>query len=364
MWSPVVRSTRPFRPLSLVLVTAAVVAACSGSGSGGTSAEDAPGADQADASTADTSAFPVTVEHAFGETEITDEPERVVTWGWGSTDAAIALGVVPVAMPYGDYGGDDEGVLPWVRQALDDTGAEVPGVLPNVEEPPFEVIAAAQPDMILAAYSGITEEEYDLLADIAPTVAYPDQPWSTPWRDVIEIVGTSLGRSGEAAGLLDDIDAAVAEQADAHPELAGKSVAMVWDTPEDFYVYKPVDARVEFTLDLGLVSAHSVDELSNGDSTFYYTLSLEQLGALESDILVSYADTPDASDQFLASDHAQLMPQVREGRVAEVVGTELIAAVSPPTALSLTWGLDDYVARLSEAAQAVDTADAEAAGEG
>jgi iron complex transport system substrate-binding protein len=28
---------------------------------------------------------------------------------------------------------------------------------------------------------------------------------------------------------------------------------------------------------------------------------------------------------------------------------ELVASVSPPTALSLTWGLDDYVALLSEA---------------
>jgi iron complex transport system substrate-binding protein len=37
--------------------------------------------------------------------------------------------------------------------------------------------------------------------------------------------------------------------------------------------------------------------------------------------------------------------------VAEVNGTELIAAVSPPTALSLTWGLDDYVEALSAAAK-------------
>jgi hypothetical protein len=35
----------------------------------------------------------------------------------------------------------------------------------------------------------------------------------------------------------------------------------------------------------------------------------------------------------------------RRGRLPE----ELVASVSPPTALSLTWGLDDYVALLSEA---------------
>jgi iron-siderophore transport system substrate-binding protein len=343
-----VRTPRSSRLLALFLATALALAACSRSGSGddGDAGSDAAADDGAPAA----DAFPVTIEHAFGTTEIAEEPERVVTWGWGGADAAIALGVVPVAIPFEDYGGDEDGVLPWIRQALDAGGDETPEMLPNVDEPPFEAIAAARPDVIIAAYSGITEEEYDLLADIAPTVAYPDEAWSTPWRDLIGIVGTALGRSEQAAGLLDEIDAAVEEQAEAHPELDGKSVALVWDTPEDFYVYKPADSRVEFTLDLGLVSAPSVDELSTDESTFYFTLSLEQLGALESDILVSYADTQEASDAFLASDHARLMPQVREGRVAEVVGTDFIASVSPPTALSLTWGLDEYVDLLSDAA--------------
>ena len=38
--------------------------------------------------------------------------------------------------------------------------------------------------------------------------------------------------------------------------------------------------------------------------------------------------------------------------VAEVVGPELVSSVSPPTALSLPWGLEDYVAALSKAARA------------
>ena len=230
----------------------------------------------------------------------------------------------------------------------------MPEILPDSQEAPIEAIAAARPDLIIAVYSGITEAEYELLSEIAPTVAYPDQPWATPWRDTIQLVGEALGRPAEAEALLADIDEQVEAKAAEHPELAGKSVAMVWATPEDFYVYKEADSRVEFTLDLGLESAPSVDELADGGESFYYTLSQERLGELTSDVLVSYADTEEASQAFLSSPAAQAMPQVQAGTVAEVIGTEFIAAVSPPTALSLTWGLDEYVEILASAAQAAD----------
>ena len=43
--------------------------------------------------------FPVTIKHALGETVIPAAPQRIVTLGWSSTDAAIALGTVPVGFP-------------------------------------------------------------------------------------------------------------------------------------------------------------------------------------------------------------------------------------------------------------------------
>ncbi len=330
-----------------VLAVACALAVVAGCGDDDTSAGDG-------AATAATGTFPVTIPHAFGETTIDAEPTRVVTWGWGSADAAIALGVVPVAIPSQSYGGDADGVLPWIREALEADGTAIPTVLPESEEPPYEEIAAAEPDVILAPYSGITEEQYELLSAIAPTVAYPGEAWATPWTDTIRIVGTALGRDDRAEALLEEIDAELAAQAAEHPVLAGKSVAMVWDTAGTFYVYKPADPRVEATLSLGLVSAPSVEALADGDETFYYTLSTERLDELESDILVSFADTEELSTAFLASARAKLLPQVAAGTVAEVVGKDFIASVSPPTALSLTWGLDEYVDILAEAAERAD----------
>jgi iron complex transport system substrate-binding protein len=297
--------------------------------------------------------FPITIEHAFGETEIPAAPERVATWGWGSTEAALALGVVPVAMAQQTYGANEDGVLPWVADELDELGEDTPVILTDDgEAPPYEELVEAAPDVILAPYSGITEEQYELLSEIAPTVAYPDEPWTTPWRETVTIVGTALGLADEAEGVLDDLDAELAAPAEAHPELAGKTVAAVWDVAGTFYVYTPEDSRVEFLSGLGLEDAPAVAELANGDSPFYYTLSYEQLDQLESDLVISYHDTQEEADAFLASAPIQAIPAVSRGQVAQVVGTELIAAVSPPTALSLTYGLDELVASLSAAAQA------------
>jgi len=297
--------------------------------------------------------FPITIEHAFGETEIPAAPERVATWGWGSTEAALALGVVPVAMAQQTYGANEDGVLPWVADELDELGEDTPVILTDDgEAPPYEELVEAAPDVILAPYSGITEEQYELLSEIAPTVAYPDEPWTTPWRETVTIVGTALGLADEAEGVLDDLDAELAAQAEAHPELAGKTVAAVWDVAGTFYVYTPEDSRVEFLSGLGLEDAPAVAELANGDSPFYYTLSYEQLDQLESDLVISYHDTQEEADAFLASAPIQAIPAVSRGQVAQVVGTELIAAVSPPTALSLTYGLDELVSSLSAAAQA------------
>jgi iron complex transport system substrate-binding protein len=332
------------RTIAVLAATAAAALALAGCSAAGSEGADSP-------ATSD-GTFPVTIEHAFGETEIPEAPERVATWGWGSTEAALAVGVVPVAIAQQSYGANDEGVLPWVADELDELGAETPVVLTDDgEAPPYEEIVEAAPDVILAPYSGITEEQYELLSEIAPTVAYPDEAWTTPWRETVTIVGTALGKADEAQAVLDDLDGELAARAEAHPELEGLTAAAVWDTAGTFYVYTPEDSRVEFLSGLGLEDAPAVAELANGDSPFFYTLSYEQLDQLDSDLIISYHDTQAEADAFLASAPIQAIPAVARGQVAQVVGTELIAAVSPPTALSLTYGLDELVTSLSAAAR-------------
>ncbi len=332
--------------LAVAAVAVLALAGCAGSGDDEPQATDSPAGEAS-------GDFPVTIEHAFGETTIEEEPERVVAWGWGIADAAVAVGVTPVAIPFQAYGGDEDGVLPWIREALDERGEDVPTVLPDTgDEVPYEEIDAADPDVILAHYSGVTQEQYDTLSQIAPVVAYPDEPWATPWRDVVTITGEALGRTAEAEEVLADIDGAIADAAAEHPEFEGLTLAAVWDTAGTFYVYADEDPRVEFMLDLGFENAPAVDELDTDESPFYFTLSHERLDELTSDVLVVYGTTQEELDAFLASAPAQSMPQVTEGAVAPLVGAEFIASVSPPTALSLPWGLDEVVAQLAAAVEA------------
>jgi iron complex transport system substrate-binding protein len=168
---------------------------------------------------------------------------------------------------------------------------------------------------------------------------------------VITTTGEVLGKKAEAETVISDIDAAVAEAGEAHPEFQGKTIAAVKEF-QAFYVYTPADPRVEFLEDLGFEIAPSVEELDTGESTFFYTLSYEETDKLTSDVLVSYSDDQKQADAFAKADTTKVMDQAKAGAIAPIVGTQLVAAVSPPTALSLTWGLDEFVSVLSKAATA------------
>jgi iron complex transport system substrate-binding protein len=69
-----------------------------------------------DAPSAGVGAYPVTIEHKYGSTEITAEPQRVVLVGLNEQDALLALGKVPVATS--NFLDVDGGIFPWAEAAL------------------------------------------------------------------------------------------------------------------------------------------------------------------------------------------------------------------------------------------------------
>lgn len=348
---------RPRR--SLTAVAGVVVAAAALTLSACSSPAEEPAAEPTATATEGgaTDEFPVTIEHAFGETVVEAEPERVATWGWGSTEAAIAVGVFPVAVAEQVWTVGEGNLLPWVESAYEEAGAELPAVLSDPEagaSVPYEEFVEADPDLIVAPYSGLTEEQYELLSEIAPVVPFSEGPWTTPWDETISVTAEALGRTAAGEEVLAGVDEFTGEIAAAHPEFEGKTVAAIVDSPSEglVYVYNSSDPRAGFLEEIGFTTAPAVDELDpSGGEEFYYTLTYEELDKLESDVVVAYTYTEEAAAALPTSAPLQALPAVAAGKVAQVVGQVNVSSVSPPTALSYDW--PDGVAKLAEDLAAV-----------
>lgn len=306
-----------------------------------------------------TEGFPVTFEHVYGTTTIAERPERIAGVEWGNHDVALALGVVPVGMPRMTYGDEDgDGVLPWAETALERLGLDQgawPVLFDESEGIAFEQVASVDPDVVLSSYSGLTQEEYDLLSQIAPTVAYPERAWYTSWRDMALINGAAMGLRDEAQGLVDAIEARIAAAKEANPQVADKTFVFGYIDPEnptEITVFN--DARTELLVEFGMQQSPTIAEHFEEDSGFNTSLSAENVNTIDSDILVLYGDE---NTMDLLQSHPVLsrIPAVQSGAVAVIIdGSPMAAAIGGITVLSLDWVLDDYFALFAEAASAAE----------
>lgn len=297
--------------------------------------------------------FPLEIRHAFGTTTIPARPQRVATVAWANHEVPLALGIVPVGFAAARFGDDDgDGVLPWVEARLQELGADTPVLFDEGDGIDFEAVAASRPDVILAAYSGLSRADYDTLSQIAPVVAYPETPWATDWREMIRLNSAGLGLQAEGETLIARIEGRIAGTLAKHPQLAGKSAMFVThlDTTNLSLVsfYTTHDTRVQFFADLGLRSPQSVVAAS-ADGSFSGQVSAERIDSFDDvDILVTYGsrDLFEAMRQDPLISH---MPAIRNDALV-MLGSDPLGTAANPTPLSIPWVLDDYVARLAEAA--------------
>jgi iron complex transport system substrate-binding protein len=345
--------------LAAAVLAALTLAAC---GSDNSSAET--NADPADAGdTGDTAdAFPVSLENTFGTTEIESPPEAVATVNWGNHDVPIALGIAPVGMQEATYGDDDgDGVLPWTHEALEEldaTGDSLPALFDETDSLDFEGIANTAPDVILAAYSGLTKKDYTTLTEIAPTVSYPEIAWGTGWRDMATVNGEALGLKQEAEQKVAEVDQQIDDALAERPGVEGKTVAYTWIDPADtssIWVYAPVDARVQLVGDLGMESSQGVVDLAGDGKEFGIQLTAENVDKIaDADILVTYGDGS-TLDKLRGDPLIGKLPAVERGSVVILSdNTPLAAATSGPTVLSIPWALEDYLDLFAEAAAKVE----------
>jgi iron complex transport system substrate-binding protein len=308
-----------------------------------------------DAVASDSAAFPVTIESALGDAVIPSEPKSVVTIGWGSADTAIALGTTPVGVEAATWGGDEDEYFPWVRDAIEENGDDLPATFDVYPEIDVEAVLELAPDLILAPQSGISEDEFATLSEIAPVVAYPDTAWRTTWDEQIEIIGTALGKSDEAAELITGVEEDIAAAAAEHPEFEGVSFAYVYTAePGALALYQEGDPRVDLISGLGLTMDATVAEVPLTDGSFSSTVGLERADLLDDvDVLFTWFNDEENQKLIEAQPLFAQIPAVKRGSYVPSVDNQLGMASSMITPLSVPWALDKYIPMISDAAEKV-----------
>lgn len=281
------------------------------------------------------------VVHKFGTASIEGQPTRILTIGYSEQDAVLGLGVTPIATREW-FGGFDSAVWPWAQDELGAATAEVLDM--PYGELAYEQVAALQPDLIVATHAGITQEEYDLLAQIAPTIAErsEDASFGMAWEDQTTIIGEALGRSDEATQLVRTVEAGILDAARMNPSFTDATFA--WANPTGNGTYWAVGQNtppMQFLQKLGLnYPGDLADAVGDLDSL---EVSAEQIDLLDTDVLLVQASA-EIRAEMEADPIWQRTTVMAEDRIIWLDATDPIyGALSFSTVLSIDYLLDELV---------------------
>lgn len=302
--------------------------------------------------------YPITIKHAFGETILESKPENIATISWGNQDVPLALEVVPVGISEANYGvADGIDLLPWTSDKFKELGVENPVIYKDTAGLDFEAISDSQPDVILASYSGITQEEYDLLSKIAPVIAYSKSAWQTLWRDQILMDSLGMGMKVEGENLVKELDLLIETKVAGYPQIKEKRAAFFYFNEADlgkFYIYLTKDPRAAYLTDLGMTFPESVKELSKGSDLFTLEISAENVDLISDlDIVLTYGS--ETLLEALQSDPLiGTIPAIKAGAVAIIQDGTPLAASATPSALSIPATIDEYLSIIGEVADKIN----------
>ncbi|MEU7700260.1 iron-siderophore ABC transporter substrate-binding protein [Streptomyces sp. NPDC039028] len=338
----------PLRRRALVAGAAAVTLGLLVTGCGSDDKKDdaAGPADKAPAG-----AFPVTIKSALGSAVIKDKPKRVVTLGQGSAETAIALGNVPVGIEEYPWGSDKTGYLPWIHETVTKSGATLPKQFKGGEELDIEAITELEPDVILAPWSGLTQKQYDILKDIAPTVAYPEKAWSTNWDQQIEIIAKALGQPEKAEELESKIDKQLADAAASRPNYKNVTFSYIYNTgPGTLGIFKPEEQRVAMVSKLGLKVDPIVDTFPETEGTDSALIGLENANKLaKSDIAFTFYMDEKSRKTVEAQPLYAAIPAVKKNALVYSHDTPFVTASSMINPLTVPYSIERYLPMIDKA---------------
>lgn len=288
--------------------------------------------------------FPLTIAHKFGTTVIPTKPEAVASIDYGGIDNLLAVGVSPVTVrQWRAMDGFEHTAGPWAEDLLTTEPVLLDGELD------FEAIAATNPDVIIALYSGIDQDAYDKLSLIAPVVAVPEgsSDYGLSWEDRARLVGQAVGEEAEAERRITAIGDQLAEIAAAHPKWADQTAVLGGITDGAPWAYSMYDVRAKFLYEMGFAQTPAMAELADPNE-FWLELSPEQLEVIDADVIVYYV-TDELVEKVAAEPGRQFLKASKSG--GEVfLGDLPVAAMARVSLLSIPVALDAMVPMLEAAA--------------
>ena len=248
---------------------------------------------------------------------------------------AVELAPDAAAIPVGYLAGPpagESGVYPWEAGLLaESTPIEATDALP------FEQIAALDPDLILVGHFAVEQDQFDQLAEIAPTIGLLGGQQVDDWQAQLDVIADVTGRRDEAVAARDHVDNVVAGAVADLPGLAGRTYALVNYVEGDglFYVVAdPEDGASQLFCDLGMEIDHDLLAIEPG-AFGRIELSFENVGLLQTDMLIVFAQTGDPSDV----PGWDALPAVESGAVV-TLDFAAVSGLNTPTPLSIPYSLD------------------------
>ena len=227
-------SRKRFLQLSAAALAGGVLAACTvGEDSAPPVRTPRPGTGAPEGS------FPRTVEHAFGRTTISEEPQRIVTVGWANAEVLAAFDVIPAAMGPVMWGGNQARLNDWFADKVDQLQAPQPYLFDEEEGINFQQIREQQPDLIINVLGIMSEEDYEALSEIAPVCAFRKggENWKSSWEEATVMVGQAIGREDDAKKLVAGLKAKLEKVTKDNKQLAGRCLAVTSLSPSDRRVF-------------------------------------------------------------------------------------------------------------------------------
>ena len=333
------------RRLVVLLVSVIVLLAAGCSSGAGADTTSGTSSGSSTGSAAGSSGFPATVDTTNGKITIEKQPRRVILLSDQLVETAAAIGVTPVGAPT-----PTTPLGPWADGKIDQKNSKVFSIS-MADGVPAEKVATFSPDLIVASDYQVDAGMYAKLSKIAPTAVLPlnaAEGSDTPaWESNALALGQATGHRTQADEVIKSVNDKIAQVRKDNPQIAGKTFQLgnFLSASEFVCTNSEQASSALFLSSLGMKLA----KLPGAGSEARVVLSKERFTDLNDVDLVIMGSSDTGLAAKLKKDpiFGKLTPV--KNKTADQVDLTWVTAYNIPTALSITYLLDDlepYLKRL------------------